>query len=321
MRVQQRRIDLILAPPGWGKTYQMLNLIQHSQALFVFIFPLRALCQEVYQAATKRGIQTFCLKDQASCKLCPEQTSQLIITTPELGLSMDFKDRIYILDEFHLFFYWGESFRESLLSFMESHLHRSPPLILLSATMSDELIQRTKSFFKASYEELHIRDLGNQSLKNMPTRVFYTPFKNWLVDESLYHRVTGCTLIFCRYRCEVKIWGEKLRRHGAKVITCVGGGALSFSEMIAEDPKWDFIVATSVVSHGVNLPDIRRLIISYPIDCLDIYLQMLGRGGREGGEFEVYTMNFNYFSKLQILRWGSLWGIKRLSHKYHSLLY
>lgn len=315
------RLYLLLAPPGWGKTHKILNLIKNSSAQFVFIFPLRALCQEVYISALKANISTLCLDGKPARKLYERLDYQLIISTPEMARGLNFENRIYLLDEFHLFYYWGEEFREAMLDFMEEHLKSSPPLILLSATIKSEFIQKIKTQFSSTYQEMLLWNFGNQVLKNQPRRVYFSFSKALILQESLWSQSSGVSVIFCQYREEVQQVARLLRSYHKKVISCVGGEAKEFSLKILKDQNWDFIVATSVISHGVNLPQIRRIFFTFKVRELDMYLQMIGRGGRAGEPFDVYTMNMNYFSHFKLLKGLIYWPFKILSHKWNSLIY
>ena len=56
--------------------------------------------------------------------------------------------------------------------------------------------------------------------------------------------------------------------------------------------RLDLIVATTAISHGVNLPEIHRIYFAYPFKNRDFWIQMVGRGGRKGECFQVHTMDF-----------------------------
>jgi superfamily II DNA/RNA helicase len=107
----------------------------------------------------------------------------------------------------------------------------------------------------------------------------------------------GTSLIFCKYRSEVDKRTKLLKAQGYIVLSCIGGEASKFVEELKLHPHIDFIVATSVVSHGVNLPNISRIYFTYKVDNIDFYLQMIGRGGRDGSRFDIHTFNRDYFPK------------------------
>ncbi|MEE2671260.1 MAG: DEAD/DEAH box helicase [Bdellovibrionota bacterium] len=315
-----KQLNLLIAPPGWGKTYRLLEWIKSSEGEFVFVFPLRALCEEVYLSALKKKISCLCLRNFKDQKSIPTLKPKLLITTPELARSLDLGDRIILLDEFHLFFYWGESFRESMLEFIEEHLSTAPRVILLSATIGEEVLQKTKELFGEVYEQMRIWDFGNQNLKNLPRRIVYHRSKQSVL-KLLELSEAGTGLVFCQYRDEVRELVSYLRSRGKKVLGCVGGEAYEFSIKLYEEEEWDIIVATTVVSHGVNLPVIKRVYFTYVVENLDFYLQMVGRAGRDGSSYDLHTRSFLYFKPKEFLK-GVLYGLgKRLSHKWQSLLY
>lgn len=314
------QLNLLIAPPGWGKTYKLLEWIKSSKGQFVFIFPLRALCEEVYLSALKKKISCLCLRNFKDQQCISTIKPKLLITTPELARSLDLDDRIILIDEFHLFFYWGESFRESMLEFIEEHLAFAPRVILLSATIGDEILGKTKALFGGVYQQMRVWDFGNQSLKNLPRRIIYHRTKHSVV-RLLELAEPGTSLVFCQYRSEVQELVSYLRSRGKKVLGCVGGEAYEFSIKLYEEEEWDIIVATTVVSHGVNLPVIKRVYFTYVVENLDFYLQMVGRAGRDGSSYDLHTRSLLYFKPQMFLK-GVLYGLgKRLSHKWQSLLY
>ncbi len=115
--------------------------------------------------------------------------------------------------------------------------------------------------------------------------------------------------------------GDFLKSKEKSVLTCVGGESRDFVLQLNQEVQLDFIVATTVVSHGVNLPNIGKVYFTYNVENLDFYLQMLGRGGRSGESFEVHTLSTQYFTRFQIVK-AILNSIrKRLFNKCRSFLY
>ncbi len=203
----QDQLVLITAPPGWGKTYKILSAIKDSVQKVVFLFPLRALCDEVYFSALKFKITAHNLKKSDDLSVLKLMNHHLLVATPEVFTYSDFyKDHIFILDEFHLYYYWGDTFRNHLLEFYYDITSRSCPLILLTATLSEEHIQRLSVEQKINYQQIFHLDFGNQVLKNYPNRIFYYPkmIKSWMEDDILYADHKGTCLIFCEFREQVK---------------------------------------------------------------------------------------------------------------------
>ncbi len=315
---------IITAPPGWGKTYMLLKAIKESQTKVVFIFPLRALCDEVYLSALKSKIEVLNVRTQNDYELFSQKQFQLVLSTPETYREGAFDaSYVHILDEMHLFFYWGESFRERMIESFMGITSREFPLILLTATLSNELKEKLVEDLERNYQKIYQLDMGNQQLKNIPEKIYFYPkfMKSWMEDDYKFSSKQGVSLVFCRYREEVKSIAEELKALGYRVLSCVGGEAAQFISQLQQISYLDFIVATSVVSHGVNLPRISRVYISYHVENIDFYLQMLGRGGRQGQEFQVHVMNANYFTRISIWKGFGRILLKRFSNTINSLLY
>ena len=315
---------LITAPPGWGKTYKLLSAIKATNRNLVFIFPLRALCDEVYISALEQNIRTINLRQSSDRCQITKGNFQLVLATPETYGDFEKRENyIHVLDEFHLFYYWGETFRAKMLECYHDIFSSSLALICLTATLMQTQKEKLVSELELNYKDIYQLDFGNQSLRNYPSAVYYYPrvFKNWLWDDLYFSPKRGTSLIFCQYRNQVAQVEKLLNYYGYNVLACVGGGAEIFMRKLQQIKKLDYIVATSVVSHGVNLPNISHIYFLYMVENLDFYLQMLGRGGRTGHSFEVHVMNKNYFSKKLIIK--GIWKVflKRFSNKLYSLLY
>lgn len=327
LNIQHEQALIIIAPPGWGKTYKLLSAIKTHKRKTVFVFPLRALCDEVFLSAEKFGINACNCRGSRDFREINWDLIDLVLTTPEC---IDQNPEAYlpentviILDECHLIYYWGESFRERMLECYISLLSLEFPLLLLSATINLELLEKFKSHLELSYQDIFQCDFGNQQLKNMPKSVFYYPavFKRHLMNEIYFSKNAKTSLIFCKYRNEVFELTKRLQEMNYSVLSCVGGEAKEFVEKLQTVGKLDFIVATSVVSHGVNLPEISKIVFTYRVENLDFYIQMLGRGGRDGSHFEIHTLNSNYFPKQSLIADIPRLILKIISNRLNSYLY
>ncbi len=315
---------IITAPPGWGKTYKLLSAIKSVRRTVIFIFPLRALCDEVYLSALRKKIDVINIRSRKDYELLSANKFQLVLMTPEVYWeNHDWNEYTVIFDEFHLFYYWGESFRERMLEVYREVLTNNNPVIFLTATLGENLKDRLVEELENNYENIYQLDVGNQQLKNPPERTYWYPklLRNWMVDDFCYSDKTETALIFCQFRNQVKVLEDKLTLLGFRVLSCVGGEADVFISKLQNIGKLDFIIATSVVSHGVNLPQISNIYLTYPVENIDFYLQMLGRGGREGNSFNIHIFNTNYFSPKQLAQGFFNIFLKRLSNKINSLLY
>lgn len=288
---------IFTAPPAAGKTHLIENLFTTLRHVPLVISPLRALANECL------------LKWQSNC----------VVMTPEEWMNKGRSNKVVILDEFHLFFYWGDTFRPKMWEAFYQMVDEAELVILLTATLTEEMLQEIRHF-KCHFQTMIWVDHGNQKLKNTPHVYLKAPSTKWIEDKILLkEKVIGTTLVFCAYRSEVFAWEAKLKQQGRRVWTCVGGEAALFSLKVKSEKPPEFIIATTVLSHGVNLPQISRIFFLYQVKNLDFWVQMVARGGRRGEKYEVYALEnphgikwnwlFNYLAILRLslkMRWQQL---------------
>lgn len=264
-----QKLILLTSPPASGKTYWIGELAQVvSYTPILVLSPLRALADE-----------------------CREKWGERIqVMTPEEWLFKKTDHRIVIFDECHLLFYWGDSFRHRMWDAFYEIAERVEMMFFLTATFSPTM-QKEIEKFSVHFDELWWVDCGNQKLKFKPKSYVKAPDKNWL-EEHIFsqQKQSEVRLIFCQYRQEVRIWEEKLRAKNYSVVSCVGGEAKYMKDKLMQTPKPDFIVSTTVLSHGVNLPEVSAVYFLYKVNNLDFWIQMVARGGRRGGAFKVYAL-------------------------------
>ena len=273
---------VLTSPPASGKTYWVSKLSAAQPTIEILVIaPLRALADECRKLWGK----------------------SIIIMTPEEWNRKKVFSKIVIFDEFHLYFYWGDTFRPVMWEvFYEISLHANQTF-LLTATLSEEMKQQV-GFFSTQFDSILWLNYGNQILKNKPHRYIKAPSKNWIINqlETELPR-TGVKLIFCKYRQEVFLYEKKLSQLGYSCIRCIGGESKYMAQKINLNPNPDFIISTTVLSHGVNLPEIKKIYFLYKINNLDFWIQMVARGGRRGGQFEVFSLDYP-----EGLKWHACWN-------------
>jgi superfamily II DNA helicase RecQ len=292
--------DLIIltSPPASGKTYWIETFFNSGITSLIIVSPLRALkdeCQEKWAGAIK-------------------------VVTPEEWMMRQEQSEIVIFDEFHLNYYWGDTFRPVLWEAFYALSSEARLTILLTATLSQEMIKEL-SFFSFHFEDILWCDYGNQKLKYSPSRYIKSPSRKWISHLiACGPRGKGVNLIFCPYRQEVFEWEKSLKLLGYKVWSCVGGEARYFKDKMKSAERPDFIVATSVLSHGVNLPSISCVYFLYPLSNIDFWIQMVARGGRKGESYEVFALESPHGIKWN--RWINYLAILPLGLKiqFHQAL-
>lgn len=261
---------VLTSPPASGKTFwihSILKVIDEEKILL--ISPLRALANEC-----KRNFK-----------------ERIVVMTPEEWMKEKKSFPILIFDEFHLNFYWGDSFRPIMWEVFYELCERAHLCIFLTATLNLEM-QNELSHFRTQFDEIIWTDFGNQKLKYVPRKYLKAPSRFW-IEEYLFARSlysNGVELIFCAYRQEVRDLSRKLEEEGYRVWHCVGGEATKMEAYINSGTLPHYIVSTTVLSHGVNLPEISSVYFLYKINNIDFWIQMVARGGRRGGKFKVFAL-------------------------------
>lgn len=326
---------LYCAPPGAGKTTSILELIsQIKDKKWLFLSPLRAIAEE-FRQRLKDLDETYHCEDLACQKLGQCWVGTVESLSAFFWHSFDEKseDYIIVLDEFHLFYEWGQDFRPKLLEAWSSLACGKASVIGLSATVKEKWLKQFELDCQGLFEQSYLLDTGNFKLLNPPREhCFPLRFPNFLIQELVLKLLSlerERVLIFCETRSQVEEWYRFCLIQGIYAGKCLGGQAKFFSEKLKKSSP-QVIIATTVLSHGVNLPSVERVYILYQVDDPSFYLQMLARGGRRGENFHVYSYqminghkrNYNWLKdylkaqvKYQWIKFKELFFIKPQSRK------
>lgn len=323
---------LFIAPPAWGKTSLILELYQKCDKSVVFLSPLRALAEEVFQRI-KREKGAMMAKDLASKytqellqKKNGEQKKFFMVATVEtfpfdLIDSLSPQQTVFIIDEFHLFYLWGETFRPLLKQMQYAIGAAGFPTLALSASFEKTLAKHWYLEYYQNYSNLYLVNYGNLNFKTLPQRkVAYVLFGKKLLEYQLTKDILSLNkheriMLFCNYRNEVDKWYEFCTRHKIKALACVGGEVPRFLEAMSALADSQVIIATSVLSHGVNLPSFQKVYLNTCVENESFWLQMASRAGRKGENFEVHSLNTYHMDGRQKLR-NLLYNFKLLANYF-----
>ena len=211
--IENRYRILFIAPPAWGKTYRLIKLkAELSKKLFVFVSPLRALCDEFAMKIQNKEYRLWIRKitdwDSLNSK------HDWVITTIDMMsgnriLELEKLDAIFILDEFHLYYHW-EDFREIMHDRYIDIMLTKSSILFLSATMSEKNILRWQKEMMLGDQSYIGINQGNHQLLYPPKQYLnYTKYgRKYLRRRLLIEspRKGECILIFCQYRQEVDYW-------------------------------------------------------------------------------------------------------------------
>lgn len=287
---------LLLAPPAWGKTHLIKEWMkQQDDVCWLYISPLRALAHETF-LSLRSEIETIFLSEE---KILPDvfkKKSFCLIGTPESIMRQNIFERLpqntrIVVDEIHLFYHWGESFRPTMMECLREAIALERSLCLLTATLSKSMSQLLSFDLSQSYSEMIIVDEGNYCFKNRPAKTFCMSSGQIqrAILKKIFTQEKETIMLFCRYRQEVDQWGDFFRAQKIDCVTCKGGEVKDFvGEMSQRGFPPRVIVATTTLSHGVNLPSFESVFLTYEEQDPDFKLQMSTRGGRRGEKFELF---------------------------------
>ena len=319
---------LLTAPVASGKTRMVVEFYHESDFKIIYLSPLRALANEVFANLQKREEKhVFLAGGELGLSEVMEKFIQarkaFLVTTAEL-LTEEFIEELcrleqkvlFVIDEFHLFYHWGEDFRPVLHDRFLAILNFYFPILAVTATMSEEVMNKMKKDL-SYYQDFWIHlDYGNHKLHREPSAMLsFKGLKPHYIQKAFWREIrqkndNEIFLYFCAYRSQVDEFVDRARRLGFKSLGCVGGEVENFLEAVkVSEGKIDCIFSTTTLSHGVNLPEIRKVFIDYEVKNYDFWLQMVGRGGRQGSQYQVYTIDEFHTTKKQ-----------RLKHKAKILL-
>jgi superfamily II DNA helicase RecQ len=320
--INRNIFTLFAAPVAKGKTFQVLKLYRENSIKMIFVSPLRALAQEVYLKLKSSEKNVFfptgegekCSKKEIYSKFLKAKRGVLILTAELLEdefldeLSNNQDKILFVLDEFHLFYTWGRDFRPILLDKFYGILNTHHAVLALSATINNQVMNELLfdlKFYCAKW--IYLND-GNLSLYRKPSHIYCFKGHAKIVLERAFltelekKKKDEVFILFCSFRGEVDFFYGFLKNKNYRVLPCVGGEVKKFQEMLKDsDGQIDCIVSTVALSHGVNLPEIKKVFINYEVKNYDFWLQMIGRGGRNGAAYEVYTFDDYWHSKKERL--------------------
>lgn len=302
-----RSLTLFIAPPAWGKTSLLLQL----DGPWIFVSPLRALAEEFAARVleSEKRVRIVRSRNDEAWKSFAQNPKGILVATPETlptHLPLLIRKKCFlVLDEFHLFMSWGASFRPYLLEQFYAWGAQGSRILALSATIELDQMNEIKKWREHVFDSLFVIDLGNMQFKNKPFKQLnygknIGALKRRFVFEVKRKKSSG--IIFCHTRNEVAQWCSWIESQGLVALGCVGGEVEAFRESLAKLKKIDWIVSTSVLSHGVNLPSFEHVFIAYKTDSPSMWLQMAARGGRRGEAFQLHSLESATF-KHKCLIW------------------
>ena len=294
---------LALARTSEGKSICFLSMITlHPNGLLIGILPTVALMHDLVQRCEDNKIRTDCLysgnRENTTVieRLAHGKLQALFVAPERLSDSRLWKAiqknsvHTVVVDEVHCLTEWGNEFRpmyRNIGKFIKD-LSNSPVVAAFSATIMPEDIPYIVKSLHMKNPVVHIGKLKRSNLSLKKAFV-----KN---DVARYAKVSktiqkcgskGKVVIYCTRVCDVEDMRDFLIEDcdiSASAIALCHSRLSNRAEQEARFRSGEahIMIATSTFGMGVNVPDIRLIIVSQLPFSVASFYQMAGRAGRDG---------------------------------------
>lgn len=217
-------------------------------------------------------------------------TYKLLYVSPERLSNLNFLEEIkrveisqIVIDEAHCISMWAHDFRKSYLDIKTfiNELPKRPTIACFTATANDKIIKDISL----------VLELKNPNIINVSAdreNLYYgvvkakNKFKGLI--KFLLNSLTEKTLIYVLTRKMVEELSDKLRSFGFEASSYHGGMEVkdkSLNQANFTNGNSKIMVATNAFGMGINIPDIRNVILYEMPICLEDLSQEWGRAARD----------------------------------------
>ncbi|MBC5799076.1 MAG: DEAD/DEAH box helicase [Candidatus Eremiobacteraeota bacterium] len=308
-RLEEQRRTLAVLGTGRGKSlcFQLpaaRATLEHGSKTLVF-YPLRALANDQYDALVRRleplGVRIFRANgaidgaERADLEAALEDGSwDVMLTTPEFAtfhraafLRRENHATFVVVDEAHHLF---ESRHRPAYGTLGSFIRELAPqrLLALTATANADAFAAIRTALGIESwvidptvrENLHVVDA-----RNTAERAAYLVRE---LDDS------GKAIVYGNSRSEVTKLAERLRARLGPVVAFYHAGLPSAQRAMVEDlfraGSVRIVVATSAFGEGIDLPDVRDVVLYHLNFHFTEFNQMAGRAGRDGAAARIHLL-------------------------------
>ena len=302
------RDTLALMPTGSGKslTYQLAAMLRPEPT--IVLSPLIALMKDQVDqlpaeiAATATFVNSSLDPTETARRLEAVATgrTRLLYAAPERLRSSAFVETLrtigvglVVIDEVHCVSMWGHDFRPDYLFIRRVLDSLGGPAVLgmtatatpATATGIAEALGRELEIVRTSVVRTNLRyDVVEVGGNEDRLRILVERIRS--LDE-------GSAIVYARSRDSCERVARTLRGHGLAMEHYHAGLDAGERSRVQEDfidGRIRGVVATTAFGMGIDKPDVRFVcLFNYP-DSLESYVQMVGRGGRDGARSETVLL-------------------------------
>ena len=305
-----------ILPTGMGKSlcYQLPGYLFEQPVLIVS--PLLSLMQDqvdqLKQMGEKRvvALNSFLSQQQKNYALHFLHEYRFIFVSPEMLLQPQVKNRLasmklslIVADEAHCISQWGYDFRPDYLRIGEViQTTNRPPILALSATATDSVIQDIQTF-------LHMKEPFSYTHSvNRPNIHLVKKFFNHKDDKIAWilnhvNETAGPGIIYTQSRSKAESISLALLQQNIQAAAYHAGKEMQDRQFIQQQfltGQLQWIVATNAFGMGVHKNDVRQVIHETMPSTISNYMQEIGRAGRDGADsvaFVLYCEGDEQFAK------------------------
>lgn len=292
-----------LARTSEGKSICFLSMITlYPNGLLVGILPTVALMRDLVQRCEDSKIRAGCLysgnaENTNIIERLKHGKLQALFVAPERlndphlwKAIQENKVHTVVVDEVHCLSEWGNEFRpmyRNIGKFIKD-LPSSPVVAAFSATVMQEDIPYIIKSLRMKNPTVHVGKLKRSNLSLGKVFVKTEVIRYGKVKKAiLKYADKGKIVIYCTRVCDVEEMRDYLIEdcdiEADEIAICHSKlSSRAKQEQRFRSGKARIMIATSAFGMGVNIPDIRLIIVSQlPFSAASFY-QMAGRAGRDG---------------------------------------
>ena len=302
------RDTLALMPTGSGKslTYQLAAMLRPEPTLV--LSPLIALMKDQVDqlppdiAATATFVNSSLDQEVTAGRIrdVAEGRTRILYAAPERLRNAAFVETLraigvglVVIDEVHCVSMWGHDFRPDYLFIRRALEALGEPSVLgMTATATPAAAAEIAT---ALGRELAVvrTSVVRPNLRYDVEEVGGNEDRLRILVERLRAVAEGSAIVYARSRDSCERVARTLRGHGLRLEHYHAGLEADERSRVQDDfvsGRIRGVVATTAFGMGIDKPDVRFVcLFNYP-DSLESYVQMVGRGGRDGAPSETLLL-------------------------------
>ena len=294
------RDTLALMPTGSGKslTYQLAAMLRPQPTLV--LSPLIALMKDQVDklppelAAVSTFVNSSLPPGEAAARVAglAEGRYRLLYAAPERLRQFQFVEALQaagiglvVVDEVHCVSMWGHDFRPDYL-FIRRALDAlgSPPVLGMTATASPATEREIAAALGREFDVVRTT-VVRPNLRYDVERAESEEERLRTLLASLRAVRGAPAIVYARSRRSCESVARVLRQHGFKALHYHAGlesGERAETQDAFLSGRAQVVVATTAFGMGIDKPDVRLVLLYNLPESLESYVQMVGRGGRDG---------------------------------------